>query len=153
LFSGLTIQIPLCRRLPTPGPTPTATIPPPYPPPNLLTPKDGVVYGQSTDTIALQWASVATLRENEIYQVTVEDRSSPTEKKWVYYAKDTRIIVPVALRPTDTSTHLYRWSVMVVRQTGSTDAGEPIYVTAGYASEQRVFGWGGTAPSGATPTP
>lgn len=153
LFSGLTIQIPLCRRLPTAGPTPTATIPPPYQAPNLLTPKDGVVYGVGEDTIALQWASVATLRENEVYQVTIEDMSSTTEKKWVEYVTDTRYIVPTSLRPTDSSTHVFRWSVAVVRQTGSTDAGKPIYVPAGAASERRVFAWGGTAPAAASPAP
>jgi len=153
VFSGFTINIPLCRRLPTPGPTPTPTIPPPYPGPNLLTPKDGVVYGQTTETVALQWAAVDTLRDNELYQVVVEDLSASEELRWVDYVRDTRIIVPTTLRPTDSSTHVFRWSVSVVRQTGSTDAGEAIYVSAGNSSERRVFAWGGTAPAVATQTP
>ena len=36
VFEGMTLHIPLCERLPTEGPTPTATYPPPYAAPNLL---------------------------------------------------------------------------------------------------------------------
>lgn len=153
LFSGLSIIIPLCRRLPTEGPSPTPTIPPPYPPPNPLTPRNGVLYGSGDVTIALQWASVDTLRENEMYQVTVEDMTSETAKPWVDTVSDTRYIVPSSLQPADNSVHMFRWSVAVVRQTGSTDAGEPIYVSAGSSSEWRYFNWGGTAPVVATATP
>jgi LysM repeat protein len=153
VFAGMTINIPLCRRLPSPGPTPTPTIPPPYPAPNLLTPKDGVVYGSSEGSIALQWASVATLRENEIYQITIEDRSSDNPKVVLDYVADTRYIVPTSLQPTDNSVHIFRWSVAVVRQTGSTDAGAPIYAPAGASSEQRAFGWGGMTPMVPTATP
>ena len=44
IYSGQVIIIPLCERLPTAGPTPTATLPPPYPPANLLLPADGAVF-------------------------------------------------------------------------------------------------------------
>jgi LysM repeat protein len=150
---GMKLQIPLCERNPTPGPTPTATIPPPYPAPNPLTPRDGTIFGLGDDDIALQWASGASLRDNEEFLVTIEDISTNEPAKTVLYVKDTRVIVPAALKPTDGSIHLFRWSVMVVRKTGTTDAGNPVYVSAGAASERRVFAWGGTAAPAATPTP
>jgi LysM repeat protein len=150
VFSGLKLVIPLCRRNPTPGPSPTPTTPPPYPAPNLLTPRDGTVYALSDDQIALQWAAVATLRENESYQITIEDVSAGESNRFVGYAADTRFLVPISLRPTDSSVHVYRWSVSVVRQAGTTDAGKPIYISAGATSDRRVFAWGG-AGAGSTP--
>jgi LysM repeat protein len=150
VYSGLKLIIPLCRRNPTPGPTPTPTTPPPYPAPNLLTPRDGTVYALSDDQIALQWAAVATLRDNEAYQITIEDLSAGENNRFVGYATDTRFLVPVSLRPTDSSVHVYRWTVSVVRQAGTTDAGKPIYIPAGATSDRRVFAWGGSG-AGSTP--
>jgi LysM repeat protein len=43
VFIGENLLVPLCMRAATPGPTPTATIPPPYPAPNLLLPADGAL--------------------------------------------------------------------------------------------------------------
>jgi LysM repeat protein len=157
VYVGLKLTIPLCRRKPTAGPSPTPTTPPPYPAPNLLTPRNGTVYALADDQIALQWASVATLRDNETYQIVIEDISSSESSRTVGYATDTRFLVPVSLRPTDTSVHIYRWSVSVVRQIGTTDAGKPIYTPAGATSDRRVFAWGGagtgSTPAAETPTP
>ena len=151
---GMKLRIPLCERYPTPGPSPTPTTPPPYPAPNLLTPRDGSIFGVSDDEIALQWAAVDTLRENEEYQVTIEDISQSETVKSTHYVKDTRLLVPLELKPTDGSIHLFRWSVMIVRKTGTTDAGNPVYIAAGLVSERRVFAWGGTTgPSLPTATP
>jgi LysM repeat protein len=41
---GQVLVIPLCRRGATPGPSPTPTLPPPYPAPNLLLPADGAPF-------------------------------------------------------------------------------------------------------------
>jgi LysM repeat protein len=153
VYIGMVLQIPLCERVPTAGPSPTPTTPPPYPAPNLLTPRDGTIYGLSDDEIALQWAAIASLRDTEQYQVTIEDVSQTSGKKTVLYVKDTRVLVPAELKPVDGSMHIYRWSVTVVRKTGTTDAGNPVYVSAGLVSERRVFGWGGTACAQPTPTP
>lgn len=143
VFSGLTVQVPLCERLPTPGPTPTATTPPPYPAPNLLTPRDGSVFGLNDQTIALQWAAVAQLRDNEYYQVTVEDLTEGSGHQSLGYVTDTKFVVPTTLRPTDSTTHLFRWSVSVARQTGTNPGGKPIYTSAGVESEVWTFGWSG----------
>jgi LysM repeat protein len=149
---GMKLRIPICERYPTPGPSPTPTTPPPYPAPNLLTPRDGTIFSLSDNEIALQWAAVASLRETEEYQVTIEDISQGEGVKTVRFVKDTRLLVPTDLKPTDGTMHLFRWSVTVVRKTGTTDAGNPVYVSAGQVSERRVFGWGGTAPPVTTPT-
>jgi LysM repeat protein len=152
VFVGMKLKIPLCEREPTPGPSPTPTTPPPYPAPNLLTPRDGTIFGLGDNEIALQWSGIASLRENEEYQVTIEDISSGTGEKTVLYGKDTRVLVPVELKPTDGSIHIFSWRVTVVRKTGTTDDGNPVYVPAGAVSDRRVFAWGGTGSAASTPT-
>jgi len=149
------IQIPLCQRAATAGPTPTPTIPPPYPAPNLLLPADGAQFTVSNDSVVLQWASIGTLRQNEAYQVTVLDVTdlnvtSGSDRKIIEYVTDTKYIVPVTFRPQDSSAHTLRWWVTTVRQTGSDDQGKPIWATAGSASVWRDFTWSG---GGVAPTP
>jgi hypothetical protein len=145
VWSGEKLKIPLCQRLPTEGPTPTPTTPPPYAAPSLLLPEDGIVYPNTTDTITLQWSSVGTLRENEYYMVTIEDVTSNGVNRVVQYVTDTKVTVPVSLRPTDNISHIFRWWVVVARQAGSNSDGTPIYETNGASSEARVFGWSGTS--------
>ena len=153
VFVGQVLTIPLCRRLPTPGPTPTPTPPPPYPAPNLLLPRDGEYFSLTNDSVALQWASVGQLRENEFYQVIVEDLTDSTgTKRLVGYATDSKYIIPVTFRPNDALPHIMRWVVSVVRQTGTDANGKPIYVSGGAASDRRHFSWTGTAVA-STPTP
>jgi LysM repeat protein len=145
------IKIPLCMRKATPGPSPTPTTPPPYPAPNLLLPVDGAAFTLVNDTVTLQWAAVGTLRDNEEYQVTVEDVTSGTGRKLVQYVTDTKLIVPVGFRPQDSTPHIMRWSVVSVRQTGTDDQGNPVWSSAGAASTPRTFSWSGSGPV-ATPT-
>jgi len=153
VYVGQVLTIPLCRRLATPGPTPTATPPPPYPAPNLLLPRDGEYFSLTSDTVTLQWASVGQLRENEFYQVIIEDLTDSTgTKRLVGYATDTKYIVPVTFRPNDTLPHIMRWTVSVVRQTGTDDNSKPIYVSGGATSDRRHFSWTGTTVA-ETPTP
>jgi len=152
VFLGQTILIPLCERFATPGPTPTATLPPPYPAPNLLLPADGSAFTLANDVVTLQWASVGTLRDNEAYQITIEDVTSGQGLRIVDYATDTKYIVPTSFRPNDNLAHVIRWWVTTVRQNGVDEQGQPIYASAGTASEKRVFTWVGTALEG-TPNP
>lgn len=152
VFFGQPLIIPLCARAATPGPTPTATIPPPYPAPNLLLPADGAAFTLANDAITLQWASVGTLRDNEVYQITVEDVTAGQARRIVDYAKDTKYIVPASFRPKDNIAHVMRWWVITVRQTGTDAQGQPIYNSAGASSDKRVFTWVGAAVE-ATPTP
>lgn len=149
VFVEQKLSIPLCMRAATPGPSPTPTTPPPYQAPNLLLPADGAPFTQANDSITLQWASIGSLRENESYQVTIEDVTSGTGRKLVSYVTDTKFIIPVTFRPQDSISHVIRWKVEAVRQTGTDDQGNPIRTSAGAASTPRTFTWTG---SGLVPT-
>jgi len=153
VFLGEVLLIPLCERNPTPGPTPTPTAPPPYPAPNLLLPQDGAPFSLADDTITLQWAAVGQLRENEYYQITIEDVTEGSgSRRIVDYVKDTKFIVPLTLRPNSATPHVMRWWVQPVRQVGITPDGDPRYETGGAVSAKRTFTWSGAVP-GETATP
>ncbi|RJQ41792.1 MAG: LysM peptidoglycan-binding domain-containing protein [Anaerolineaceae bacterium] len=137
------LTIPLCERLPTSGPTPTATLPAPFAATNLLLPADGAVFTATNDTVTLQWAAIGGLLEGDSYAVTIEDLTAGEGKKLVDYTKDTKYIVPVSFRPAETTPHIIRWYIQPVRQSGTTQNGDAIYVTAGYPSNPRVFIWSG----------
>lgn len=149
---GQELTIPLCRREGTPGPTPTATLPPPYQAPNLLLPPDGQYFAQGEEVVSLQWAAVGTLRETEAYAITLEDLTSGTNEKSVEYLTDTKYIVPSRFQPADGQPHAIRWSVLTVRQTGTDDDGNPIWEQAGAVSEARVFLWASGAGGGQKPS-
>jgi LysM repeat protein len=153
VFLGQNLVIPLCMRFATPGPTPTATPPPPYQAPALLLPADGASFNSTVDSVALQWASVGTLRENETYVVLIEDVTAGGDNKLVDYVTDTKYIVPGSLRPKDGTPHIFRWRVSVVRQNGSDTNGNPIYESSGETSQPRVFAWSSGVTGVITPTP
>ena len=152
VFLDMPILIPLCMRAATPGPTPTPTIPPPYAAPNLLLPADGASFTLANDVVTLQWASIGVLRNNEVYQITVEDLTEGEGRKIVDYVTDTKFIVPVTFRPKDNLPHVMRWTVTTVRQAGTDEQGEAIWASAGSVSKERVFSWTGAAPE-ATASP
>lgn len=152
VFIGQSLLIPLCERFATPGPTPTATLPPPYQAPNLLLPPDGAAFTLANDVVTLQWASIGNLRENERYQVTIEDVTSGQGRRLTEYATDTKFIVPTSFRPNDNLAHVIRWWVTTVRQNGVDEQGQPTYDSAGAISEKRVFTWVGVAVEG-SPSP
>lgn len=152
VFLDQPLIIPLCERFATPGPTPTATPPPPYPAANLLLPSDGAAFTLANDVVTLQWASIGTLRDNEWYQVTIEDVTSGQGRRRSEYVKDTKFIIPATFRPNDDMAHVIRWWVTTVRQNGVDEQGQPIYESAGALSEKRVFTWVGVAVEN-TPNP
>jgi LysM repeat protein len=151
VYEGMPLTIPLCERLPTAGPTPTATNPPPYQAPSLLLPADGAPFTAANDTIALQWSSVGTLRSDEYYAVTVEDVTEGEGRRLVDYVTDTKFIVPASFRPSSSVPHVLRWTVLVVRQTGSSADGQAIFQPAGNVSNPRTFIWWANVAS--TPSP
>jgi LysM repeat protein/ribosomal protein L40E len=155
VFLGQAIIIPLCERFATPGPTSTATPPPPYPAPNLLLPPDGAAFTLANDVVTLQWATIVSLRENEAYQVTIQDITSGQGRPLTENVTDTKFIVPSSFRPSDNMPHVFRWWVTTVRQNGVDEQGQPVYESAGAISEKRVFTWVGATVEGgeATPTP
>jgi LysM repeat protein/ribosomal protein L40E len=150
---GQTLLIPLCQRAPDPNlPTPTATAPPPYPAPNLLLPIDGAAFTLAHDIVTLQWATLGVLRDGEAYQIIIEDVTADQGHRIMEYVTDTSFIVPTTFRPNDSVAHIMRWWVVPVRQTGTDDQGDPIWIPAGAASEKRVFSWVGVVAP-ATPAP
>jgi LysM repeat protein len=132
----------------TPGPTPTATQPPPYTAPNQLLPNDGAGFTTADTTITLQWTSVGELRAGEFYQVVLEDVTCNCAAIYQWQTTETKWIVPVDVRPKDSSVHTFRWHVTTVRQR-DTGGGTPAYDSAGAASPERVFAWigGATTPA------
>jgi LysM repeat protein len=152
VWFGQNLVLPLCRRNATPGPTPTPTLPPPYPAANLLLPPDGSPYTGADTAISLQWASVGTLGEGEAYAVTLEDITEGEGRKLIDYVTDTKYIVPRTFLLNDNVPHVIRWWITPVRQSGTADDGNPIWDTAGAVSSSRVFTYisTGQAP---TPTP
>ena len=152
VFIGQPLKIPLCARAATAGPTPTPTIPPPYPAPNLLLPGDGAAFTLANDVVTLQWASIGALRDNEAYQVIVEDVTAGQARRLVDYVTDTKYIVPTTFRPKDNVAHIMRWWVVPMRQSGTDAQGQPVWDSAGAASDKRDFTWVGAAVE-ATPTP
>ena len=152
---GTTLTIPLCKRFATPGPTPTATLPPPYQAPNLLLPASSASFTLANDVVTLQWASIGTLLDNEAYQVTVEDQTAANLGQSIRiteYVTDTKYIVPSTFRPNDNLPHGFIWWVTTVRQNGVDEQGQPVYVSAGAISEKRFFVWTGVAVQN-TPSP
>jgi hypothetical protein len=152
VFLGQSLTIPLCRKFATPGPSPTATPPPPYAAPNLLLPANGAPFTIADDSITLQWASVGSLQGIEAYRVTIEDLTAALGPSLVDQVTDTKYTVPSKLRPTGGVAHIFSWIVEVVRTSGSDENGKPIWESAGSASTPRYFSWIG-APAILTPTP
>jgi hypothetical protein len=150
VFIGQSLLIPLCERFATPGPTPTATLPPPYQAPSLLLPADGAAFTLANDVVTLQWASIGTLRENERYQITIEDVTSGQGRRLNEYAADTKFIVPTSFRPDDNLAHVIRWWITTVRQNGVDEQGSQSMV--GGCHQKRVFTWVGVAVEN-TPNP
>jgi LysM repeat protein len=149
VFLGQPLKLPLCKRNPTPGPTPTGTPPAPYAAANLLLPADGAFFSNSGDTITLQWSAVGNLRQNEAYAINIVDLTDSSVPRKVDYVTESKYIVPTSMRPTGGSPHIFRWWIIPVRQSGSTKEGQPIWEPGGVPSAQRVFGW----VSGAATTP
>ncbi|MCJ7519742.1 MAG: LysM peptidoglycan-binding domain-containing protein [Anaerolineaceae bacterium] len=143
IYSGQVITIPLCQRLPTAGPTPTATLPPPYSPANLLLPADGAIFTGTNDSITLQWAAIGGMLQGESYAITIEDLTQGQGRKLVDYTSDTKYIIPATFRPVENAPHIIRWWVQPVRQSGTTESGDAIWVPAGSQSVPRVFAWSG----------
>ncbi len=133
------------------GPTPTASVPPPYPAPKQLLPSDGEQFMKPEDTtVTLQWASVGELQLDEFYLVTVEDVTCRCGRIFKQAVTETKLIIPEEYRPTDAAPHLFRWNVTTVRQTNAGTAAQPLYDPAGATSPDAGFIWGASA---STPAP
>ena len=156
VFEGQRMVIPLCERLTVGGATPTPTLPPPYPAPNLLLPRDGEPLTLANETVSLQWAAVGALREGEFYRINVVDVTEQMigsgSKMIIDYVTDTKYIIPTEFRPSGIVPHVLRWWIEPVRLTGTSATGDPRYAPTGAGSVRRVFTWSGSADA-PTPSP
>lgn len=139
IAEGQILVIPIDLK-PLPGPSPTATQPPPWTAPNPLNPADGSSFAADA-AITLQWTSVGELRPGEFYYVTVEDVTCGCAKIEQFATLETKYSVAESLRPTEAEPHLFRWTVTTVRQRNFGETGNPIYDSAGATSANRYFIW------------
>jgi LysM repeat protein len=144
--AGQVLIIPVDQRPATAGPTPTETPPAPYAAPQLLSPADGAAFTATDGEVTLQWATVDILRENEVYFITVVDATCNCARELRVTTTANRLIVPVDLRPAEPLPHVFRWTVVVARQTGVDSRGQAIFEPAGATSLERTFTWTGGGP-------
>ncbi|MHB0857692.1 MAG: DUF5585 domain-containing protein [Anaerolineae bacterium] len=145
----------------TATPTPTATATQiSFPAPGLLSPQDGNHFAPG-DRIVLQWQSVGNLPINAYYAITVSyPHGSQTwydEAPWV---KETQWALSDHAYLRDLADNgLLRWSIQVMRKTGTDANGRPIGTPLGPSSAIRSLTWdrpgaggGGSGPAN-TPVP
>jgi LysM repeat protein len=117
-----------------------------YAPVTLLTPLDREIFIGGSSPILLQWLSAGILQPNELYRLEVERAGAPTittETRATSY----HLLVD-QYPPTGDANRLFRWRVMIVRQTGAGNEESPAYRVVSPASESS-FEWLDTVP---TPT-
>jgi LysM repeat protein len=137
---------------PTAGPQATPTGLPTYPAPVLLAPLNDLAFEGADNRVLLQWASVGILRQNEFYQVQLEQLGT-SNPPTLWRTQATGWHVPVEMFPKADDTHrTFRWQVGVVRETGTQADGTRIFSEAGLLSAARTFRWLIARPT-PTPTP
>ncbi len=132
----------------TPHPTPTPTPGPRYPAPALLAPIDGAVFRGEEDPILLNWTSVGILAEDEWYVVRLRYIAEETDKAAEVtplpsmWTRSTAWRVPPTWRPPEAArSHLFRWSVTVVLQSGVGEDGTWEALALSPMSRSRSFSW------------
>jgi LysM repeat protein len=137
----------------TPGPgasSAAATTPTPitqYPPVKLLTPLDRQIFIGNSTPILLQWLSSGILQPGELYLVEVE---RPGAKPISFRTLATSYHLPIDQFPAPADPQRdFRWSVVIIRQTGSGSDDAPVYT---HVSPHSSYGfeWLESLP---TPTP
>jgi hypothetical protein len=136
------ISIGQCVTVPLPTPTivpsatvsgnETATPTPTFAPAKLVYPPEGAV--APAGIFPLQWVSVGILKADEIYLIEVEDTTKG--ETWRQVTRDTSLMLPDTLIPTDGQVHQIRWRVSVARRDASGG-----YVYAGGTGNWRTFQW------------
>ena len=149
-FYGETLTIPLCLRRSVSGATVTPSPAPDYPAPELLRPRNGEAFTIQNDTITLQWAAVSELRENESYLITILDLTSGQNRELTISVRDTKLVVPESLRPSDDIPHIFKWVVVPVAQIGVDEGGVPRFRESGPSSQPSYFSWFGSSTQATT---
>jgi LysM repeat protein len=109
------VQVPLPTVTPTLSPTPsgneTATPTPTYPAPMLISPPNGATM---LGPVIAQWISVRPLASDEYYYVEVNDLTAG--RQFTQVTRDTSLVLPNELIPSDGQVHDFSWQVAVVRR-------------------------------------
>ena len=122
-------------------PTPTL-LPYPYPAPALLSPADGQVFRGADEVIALNWASVGILAEDEWYVLRLQYEAQQTAQPPSVWTKATGWRVPADLQPSsEVQSRLLRWNVTIMRQTHTGPEGTPEGIVISPMSATRSFYW------------
>ncbi|NOZ06195.1 MAG: LysM peptidoglycan-binding domain-containing protein [Chloroflexi bacterium] len=113
---GTATPVPVATR--SPSPSPTASLP--YAVPAPLWPINGTRLA-ADESPTLSWTSVGILDPEEYYVVRLERLRGPAAtQSWMKWLKTTSWRVSPDLRdPEQTKGQLYRWSVVVMRHTGT----------------------------------
>jgi hypothetical protein len=151
---GQTVCIPEIRfggdLPPTPGPSPTPA-PTRFPAgPQLLYPVNNTVV-DTDGLVALQWAAVKDLNDNEWYMIELTDINVLDVPPYRGFTRDNSFQIPSDWRPDVPEEHNFRWRISIVQVTDWRADGQPIYEYGGRFSEDAFFTWLGAIPT-ATPT-
>lgn len=140
VFEGQRMRVPAPTPTPTLPPTltgsetPTFTPTPTFNAPFSVSPSDNMLF-ESFEFPTLRWVSSGTLRQNETYLLTVEDRTAGI----TYYVttRDLSFQIPPDWQPRDGVRHVFSWMVAVaILQDGTTNA-----IPTDYRTETRTFTW------------
>ncbi len=124
-------RTPVATVVNTPSPSPTPTSPFSYAAPTLIAPRDGAIFHGEEARIALQWTSVAILKEGEWYEAKVWSKD-PSDAQ-LFWTKATRWILPADMYPED-GDNLFYWNVSIVYRARRTISLSP-------AGNMRRFYW------------
>ena len=136
LSIGQEIIVPAPTPTPTLSPTPsgseTPTPTPTFGPVRLLWPSPGDIVAGGP--LILRWVSAGILQPDEVYQVTVYDRT--TGLIYTQFTRDNTLILPSELQPTDATTHEVTWQVVVAKVGPDNHA-----TVVGAVGEERLLQW------------
>jgi hypothetical protein len=133
---GQAVNVPAPTPTPTLSPTPsgseTPTPTPTYPAPIVVSPPQG---GSALPVpVRLDWVSVGVLQPNEFYLVQVRDTVTGVE--YVQVTKNTSLLLPESMIPTDGQTHTMEWTVRIAYPNE-----QGIYQPIGGAPSVNTFQW------------
>lgn len=133
---------------PPPAPNATPTSLPSYGPAMLLTPLDGEIIVGNSAPVLLQWLSSGILRDNELYKVEITQVNGGKSDFTIMLATGWRVPTTLFPPPGDPN-RTFKWTVWIIRQSGTGSDGRPIYNIVSPISEH-TFEWLAEPP---TPTP
>ena len=135
LSVGQTVRVPAPTPTPTLSPTfsgaETATPTPTWMPPRVISPPQNAILPATT--FRLQWLSVGVLAPDEVYLVQLSDESSVVHNA---VTRETSLMLPEALVPTDGISREMSWTVSVARANA-----EGVYQIIGGYPQPRRFLW------------